>query len=41
MKTNVRFKVLSANQVVLFPSNIGDKISKDCPVWIVNEVADA
>lgn len=39
-KTNIRFKELTAHQVVLFPGNIGDKIPSTHPVRIVNQIVD-
>lgn len=39
-KTNIRFKELTAHQVVLFPTNIGDKIPSNHPVRIVNQIVD-
>lgn len=39
-KTNIRFKELTAHQVVLFPASIGDKIPSSHPVRIVNQIVD-
>ena len=39
-KTNIRFKELTAHQVVLFPTSIGDKIKSNHPVRIVNQIVD-
>lgn len=38
--TKIRFKALSSNQCVLFPSNLLDRIPKNHPVLIVNQVVD-
>lgn len=40
-RSNVHFKALTSQQVVLFPSNLSDKISENHPVRIVNHVVDS
>lgn len=40
IKTNIRFKAITSQQSVLFPSNLGDKIPVNHPVRIVNNVVD-
>lgn len=39
-KTNLRFKAVTSQQSVLFPSNLGDKIPVSHPVRLVNQVVD-
>lgn len=39
--TNIRFKEITSQQLVLFPSNIGDKIAANHPVRLVNQVIDS
>lgn len=39
-KTNIRFKSVTSQQSVLFPSNLSDKIAANHPVRIVNEIVD-
>lgn len=40
VKSNIRFKPVTSQQAVLFPSNIGDKIEANHPVRIVNQIVD-
>ena len=40
-RSNLHFKALTSQQVVLFPSNIGDRIPSGHPVRIVNQVVDS
>ncbi len=39
--SKIRFKELTSQQTVLFPSNLGDKIAANHPVRIVNQVVDS
>lgn len=39
-KTNVRFKAVTSQQSVLFPSNLSDKIGLNHPVRVINQVVD-
>ena len=39
-KTNIRFKEVTSQQSVLFPSNLGDKIAANHPVRLVNKIVD-
>ena len=39
-KANIRFKALTSEQSVLFPSNLGDKIAANHPVRIVSQIVD-
>lgn len=39
-RSNIRFKTITSQQSVLFPSNLSDKISTNHPVRIVNKVVD-
>lgn len=39
-RSNIRFKSVTSQQSVLFPSNLGDKIRPNHPVRIVNEIVD-
>lgn len=39
-RSKVRFKEITSQQSVLFPSNIGDKISANHPVRVVNQIVD-
>ncbi len=38
VKSNIRFKPVTSQQAVLFPSNISDKIEVNHPVRIVNQI---
>ena len=38
--SKITFKQLESNQVVLFPSNISDRIPSSHPVRIVNQIVD-
>lgn len=40
-RSNIRFKTITSQQTVLFPSNLSDKISANHPVRIVNKVVDS
>ncbi|MGE7410120.1 IS1182-like element ISMsp1 family transposase, partial [Pedobacter suwonensis] len=40
-RSNLHFKALTSQQVVLFPSNIGDRIPSGHPFRIVNQVVDS
>ena len=40
-KSKVRFKALTSQQTLLFPSNLGDKIAANHPVRIVDQVVDS
>lgn len=39
-KSNVRFKSVTSQQSVLFPSNLSDKIAVNHPVRLVNQIVD-
>lgn len=39
-KTNIRFKELTSQQVVLFPASIGDKIADNHPVRVVDHIVE-
>ena len=39
--TNIRFKEIASQQLILFPSNIGDKIAANYPVRLVNQVIES
>lgn len=39
-RTNIHFKELSSNQIVLFPSRLDEKIPSNHPVRLVNEIVD-
>lgn len=39
-RSNVHFKALTSQQVVLFPSNLSDRIPENHPVRIVNDVVE-
>lgn len=39
-RSNIRFKTITSQQTVLFPSNLSDKIAANHPVRIVNQVVD-
>ena len=39
-RSNIRFKSVTSQQSVLFPSNLSDKIAVNHPVRIVNEIVD-
>lgn len=39
-KSNVRFKAVTSQQSVLFPSNLSDKIAANHPVRLVNQIVD-
>lgn len=40
-RSNIRFKTITSQQSVLFPSNLSDKIATNHPVRIVNKVVDS
>lgn len=40
-RSKITFKQLENNQVVLFPSNLSDRIPENHPVRIVNHVVDS
>jgi hypothetical protein len=37
-RSNVRFKEITSQQAVLFPSNISDRIEANHPVRVVNQI---
>jgi transposase len=39
-RSNVRFKTVTSQQSVLFPSNLSDKIAANHPVRLVNQIVD-
>lgn len=39
-RSNVRFKEITSQQAVLFPSNISDRIEANHPVRVVNQIVD-
>lgn len=39
-RSKIRFKEVTSQQLVLFPSNIGEKIAANHPVRIVNQIVD-
>jgi len=39
-RSNIRFKSVTSDQAVLFPSNIGDKIGINHPVRLVSQIVD-
>lgn len=40
IRSNVRFKAVTSQQSVLFPSNLSDKIAANHPVRLVNQIVD-
>ena len=39
-RSNIRFKSITSQQVVLFPANLSDKIAANHPVRLVNQIVD-
>lgn len=39
-RSNIRFKSITSQQVVLFPTNLSDKIAANHPVRLVNQIVD-
>jgi transposase len=39
-RAKIRFKEITSQQSVLFPSNLSDKIAANHPVRIVNQIVD-